>query len=123
MPAEIMPAEIRYRIACPSGCAWDAIALEGSSPLAQLRTAQRGGVTLYRCPRCLTLWEEQAYSLHEKIKPPPKPPVRAKVLKINAENVRAVYAGTIELVSNTELKLKGCVVAPLCKTQKWTRIR
>jgi uncharacterized protein (DUF2147 family) len=33
------------------------------------------------------------------------------------------YAGTIELVSNTELKLKGCIVAPMCKTQKWTRIR
>jgi uncharacterized protein (DUF2147 family) len=33
------------------------------------------------------------------------------------------YSGTIELLSNTELKLKGCIVAPLCKTQKWTRIR
>jgi uncharacterized protein (DUF2147 family) len=33
------------------------------------------------------------------------------------------YSGTIELLSNTELKLKGCIVAPLCTTQKWTRIR
>jgi uncharacterized protein (DUF2147 family) len=33
------------------------------------------------------------------------------------------YSGTIELVSDNELKLKGCIVAPLCKTQKWTRIR
>jgi uncharacterized protein (DUF2147 family) len=33
------------------------------------------------------------------------------------------YSGTIELLSANELKLKGCIVAPLCKTQKWTRIR
>jgi uncharacterized protein (DUF2147 family) len=33
------------------------------------------------------------------------------------------YSGTIELLSDNELKLKGCIVAPLCKTQKWTRLR
>jgi uncharacterized protein (DUF2147 family) len=33
------------------------------------------------------------------------------------------YSGTIELLSDSQLKLKGCIVAPLCKTQKWTRIR
>lgn len=34
-----------------------------------------------------------------------------------------IYSGTIELLSDNELKLKGCIVAPLCKTQKWTRLR
>jgi uncharacterized protein (DUF2147 family) len=33
------------------------------------------------------------------------------------------YSGTIELIGDTQLKLKGCIVAPLCKTQVWTRIR
>ncbi|WP_454715222.1 DUF2147 domain-containing protein [Caulobacter segnis] len=33
------------------------------------------------------------------------------------------YSGTIELLSDKELKLKGCIVAPLCKTQKWTRLK
>lgn len=33
------------------------------------------------------------------------------------------YSGTIELLSANELKLKGCIVAPLCKTQKWTRLK
>lgn len=33
------------------------------------------------------------------------------------------YSGTITLISANELKLKGCIVAPLCKTEKWTRIR
>lgn len=33
------------------------------------------------------------------------------------------YSGTITLVSANELKLKGCIVAPLCKTEKWTRIK
>jgi len=33
------------------------------------------------------------------------------------------YSGTITLVSASELKLKGCIVAPLCKTEKWTRIK
>ena len=33
------------------------------------------------------------------------------------------YAGTIELVSADQLKLKGCIVAPLCKTEVWTRLK
>jgi len=33
------------------------------------------------------------------------------------------YSGTIELISDNELKLKGCIVAPFCKTQKWTRLK
>lgn len=33
------------------------------------------------------------------------------------------YSGTIEMLSDNELKLKGCIVAPLCKTQKWTRLK
>jgi uncharacterized protein (DUF2147 family) len=33
------------------------------------------------------------------------------------------YSGTITLVSANELKLKGCIVSPLCKTEKWTRIK
>ena len=33
------------------------------------------------------------------------------------------YQGTISAVDANTLKLKGCVVAPLCKTQTWTRIR
>ncbi|MBC7668091.1 DUF2147 domain-containing protein [Caulobacter sp. DWR2-3-1b2] len=33
------------------------------------------------------------------------------------------YSGTITLTSPNSLKLKGCIVAPLCKTQKWTRIK
>lgn len=33
------------------------------------------------------------------------------------------YSGMIEMVSDNQLKLKGCVVAPLCKTQVWNRVR
>ena len=33
------------------------------------------------------------------------------------------YSGTIVLTSATSLKLKGCIVAPLCKTETWTRIK
>ncbi|ATQ43780.1 DUF2147 domain-containing protein [Caulobacter mirabilis] len=33
------------------------------------------------------------------------------------------YSGTITAVGADTLKLKGCVVAPLCKTQTWTRIK
>ena len=33
------------------------------------------------------------------------------------------YSVTITLLSANELKLKGCIVAPLCKTEKWTRIK
>jgi uncharacterized protein (DUF2147 family) len=31
------------------------------------------------------------------------------------------YQGTIDLVDASTLKLKGCVVAPLCQTQTWKR--
>ena len=34
-----------------------------------------------------------------------------------------VYSGTITLTSPNSLKLKGCIVAPFCKTQTWTRIK
>ena len=32
------------------------------------------------------------------------------------------YTGTITVVDGDTLKLKGCVVAPLCKTQVWKRM-
>ena len=32
------------------------------------------------------------------------------------------YSGTITLEGPDTLKLKGCVVAPFCKTREWTRI-
>lgn len=33
------------------------------------------------------------------------------------------YSGTIEQLSDNQLKLKGCIVAPFCKTQVWNRVR
>jgi uncharacterized protein (DUF2147 family) len=33
------------------------------------------------------------------------------------------YSGTLTLVGDQTLKLKGCVVAPLCQTQTWTRAK
>ncbi len=33
------------------------------------------------------------------------------------------YSGTIELLSDNQLKLKGCIVAPFCKTQVWNRVK
>ncbi|KRA59287.1 hypothetical protein ASD79_11390 [Caulobacter sp. Root655] len=33
------------------------------------------------------------------------------------------YSGTIILTSPNTLKLKGCIVAPICKTQNWTRVK
>jgi uncharacterized protein (DUF2147 family) len=33
------------------------------------------------------------------------------------------YKGTIKLTGADTLKLTGCIVFPLCKTQTWTRIR
>jgi uncharacterized protein (DUF2147 family) len=33
------------------------------------------------------------------------------------------YSGTIEQLSDTKLKLKGCIVAPFCKTQVWNRVK
>lgn len=33
------------------------------------------------------------------------------------------YRGTIKLVGPDTLKLTGCIVFPLCKTQTWTRVK
>ncbi|MEO8926300.1 MAG: DUF2147 domain-containing protein [Caulobacteraceae bacterium] len=33
------------------------------------------------------------------------------------------YKGTVELKPDGRLSLRGCIVAPLCQTQTWTRIR
>ena len=33
------------------------------------------------------------------------------------------YHGTITMVNPNTLRLRGCIVAPLCKTQTWTRIQ
>ena len=33
------------------------------------------------------------------------------------------YSGTITVTSANSLKLKGCIVAPFCKTETWTRIK
>ncbi|WAC61419.1 DUF2147 domain-containing protein [Brevundimonas sp. SL130] len=33
------------------------------------------------------------------------------------------YRGTITLTGDNSLNLRGCVVAPLCKTQTWTRVQ
>lgn len=33
------------------------------------------------------------------------------------------YSGSITLDGGDKLKLRGCVIAPLCKTQTWTRLR
>lgn len=33
------------------------------------------------------------------------------------------YRGTITMDGDNRLRLRGCVVAPLCKTQTWTRIQ
>jgi uncharacterized protein (DUF2147 family) len=33
------------------------------------------------------------------------------------------YRGTITMNGDNSLNLRGCVVAPLCKTQTWTRIQ
>lgn len=33
------------------------------------------------------------------------------------------YRGTITLTDADTLRLRGCIVAPLCKTQTWTRVR
>lgn len=40
----------------------------------------------------------------------------------NAED-GGTYSATIKMADNDHLKLKGCIVWPLCKTQTWTRIR
>lgn len=33
------------------------------------------------------------------------------------------YRGTITMQGDNTLRLRGCVVAPLCRTQTWTRIQ
>ena len=33
------------------------------------------------------------------------------------------YWGTITMTNDNSLRLRGCIVAPLCKTQTWTRIQ
>ena len=33
------------------------------------------------------------------------------------------YRGTITMNGDNSLNLRGCVVAPLCKTQTWTRVQ
>lgn len=33
------------------------------------------------------------------------------------------YRGTITMQNDNTLRLRGCIVAPLCKTQNWTRIQ
>lgn len=40
----------------------------------------------------------------------------------NAEDGRT-YSGSLTLDGADTLKLRDCVVAPLCKTQTWTRLR
>ena len=33
------------------------------------------------------------------------------------------YRGTISMTGDNSLRLRGCIVAPLCKNQTWTRIQ
>lgn len=40
----------------------------------------------------------------------------------NAEDGKT-YGGKITPVGSDQLKLRGCVFVPLCKTQTWTRVR
>lgn len=40
----------------------------------------------------------------------------------NPEDGRT-YSGSIRLTDDNTLRLQGCVVRPLCRTQTWTRIR
>ena len=40
----------------------------------------------------------------------------------NAEDGKT-YKGSIKLIGADQLKLTGCIVAPLCKTQTWNRIK
>ena len=50
-------------------------------------------------------------------------PTKWKGGKVYNPDDGGTYSGTIELLSDSQLKLKGCIVAPLCKTQVWTRLR
>ena len=38
-------------------------------------------------------------------------------------NDGGVYQATVKLASSDVLQVKGCIVAPLCKTQTWTRLK
>lgn len=40
----------------------------------------------------------------------------------NAEDGKT-YSGSLTLEGADTLKVKGCVISPLCKTQTWTRLR
>ena len=40
----------------------------------------------------------------------------------NPEDGR-IYRGTITMDGDNTLRLRGCVVAPLCRSQTWTRLR
>lgn len=40
----------------------------------------------------------------------------------NAED-GGTYSATVTLADRDHLRLKGCIVWPLCKTQTWTRLR
>ncbi|MEP9404124.1 DUF2147 domain-containing protein [Sphingomonas sp. VNH70] len=40
----------------------------------------------------------------------------------NAED-GGTYGATVTMVDRDHLKLKGCIVWPLCKTQTWVRVR
>jgi len=50
-------------------------------------------------------------------------PTKWKGGKVYNPEDGGTYSGTIEQLSDTQLKLKGCIVAPFCKTQVWNRIR
>ena len=40
----------------------------------------------------------------------------------NAQDGRT-YQGTVTMMDPDHLKVRGCIFAPLCKTETWTRIR
>lgn len=40
----------------------------------------------------------------------------------NAEDGKT-YSGSLTLDGDNTLKVRGCIVVPLCKTQSWTRLR
>ncbi|PZR34554.1 DUF2147 domain-containing protein [Caulobacter segnis] len=50
-------------------------------------------------------------------------PTKWKDGKVYNPDDGGTYSGTIELIGENQLKLKGCIVAPFCKTQVWTRLR
>lgn len=72
----------------------------------------------------------------------PKPPLRTRPLRgllilegfqpaadgwrggriYNAEDGKT-YSGEIRLAGRDQLKLRGCVFKPFCRTQTWTRVR